>query len=607
MAPSTEIISRFATLVRDLRRVIALLRDSAPRLTILGAALTLGEVFLAISVLYVIKLLIDVLSGGRFVVDEGNVSTQVFLYLGLAGGALLLAVVMQSLASLVRKAQGMRVGEYVDRSIHERAIAVDLGFYESPEYFDSLQRARQAGIQRPAQVVNSLLLIGKSGVFLLGVLIMIAGIDWRILPAILVVVTAVLVVRLRFTKRLFIWQRERVPMERQAGYLDWLLTSDQHAKELRIGGLGHYFQNAYGNLRKRINTQHLRIETQRTWAEFLASALGAIVFACATAFLVFEAAASRQTVGDLVLFVLLFRRAETSGRELVSNTSRLYDDRLYLQQLFEFLAVRPTIVKPVAPSALPDMSNVTLKAENVCFRYPGSDKFALENIDIEINAGQVVALVGENGSGKTSLVKILTRLYDPVSGSVSLNGTNIRNFEPSVYRRAFSVIFQDFARYANTVKENIRFGDVDAEVKDGAVEYAGQLAEADEFVQELPKGYNTPLTRMFEGGQEISIGQWQRVALARAFFPSSSFIIMDEPTSALDPEAEFELFRNFRKRLGGRGALLISHRLSSVRKSDYVYVLDQGKIVEHGTHDELVVRNGKYAELFGKQRSQYTD
>lgn len=586
------------------RQVFGLLGRSSKRLSILGAVLTLLEVALGIGVFYVIKLLIDALTERLSAPDPSAGLGAVFLFLALAGGALLAAVAAQSAGAYVRIAQGMEIGEHIDREIHDRAVAVDLAFYESPAYFDSLQRARAAGTQRPALVVSNFLLLAKSAVFLVGILVMLTGIDWRILPFILIAVAAVLAVRLHFTRRLFDWQRKRVQLERRAHYLDWLITSDIHAKELRIGALGTHLRDGYGVLRARINAQHLKIERSRATGELLVSALGALIFAGATAFLVFEALAGRQTIGNLVLFVLLFRRAEASGRELVQNAAKLYDDQLYLRQLFDFLAIERRIAAPPLPKAIPAVLKEGLRFESVGFRYPSNPQPTLTGINLHLPPGKVVALVGANGSGKTSLIKLMTRLYDPGEGRITLDGIDIRDFDPDAYRRLFSVVFQDYATYAATVRDNIRFGDIARPPVESEILGAATRAGADGFVRGLTQGYDTPLTRMFDDGQEISIGQRQRLALARAFYPETRFIVMDEPSSALDPEAEYELFENFREVIGSRGALLISHRLSTVRMADYTYVLDGGRIVEEGTHDDLIHLGRRYAGLFEMQARQ---
>ena len=587
-------------------QVWRLLRYSSPRLSAVVGVLTGLEAFVGIGVLYVIKLLIDSLST-QFGTTGASDTGPVFFYLTLTGLGLVSAVVIQTLANLARTAQGMLVADYVDREIHSRAIEVDLGFYESPAYFDSLQRAREAGTQRPAQVISTVLLMFKSILFLGGILIMLASIEWRLLPAIIGAMMAALVIRLRFTRVLFQWHKNRTQLERRASYLDWLIVSNQHAKELRLGGLGGYLKDLYSDLRRQIRNEHFAIEKRKAIAELIVSGVGTVIFAGAIAFLVMRTISGSLSVGDLVLFVLLFRRAETSGREFVRHLSKLYDDQLYLGQLFGFLSVEPEIEAPSNPAPPPAPVASGLSFNNVTFCYPGNDTPALDGIDLTIKAGQIVALVGENGSGKTSLIKLMTRLYDPNTGHIALDGQNIRDFDPLEYRRLFSVIFQDYSRYAATARDNIRFGDIKRPKAAEEVVDAAKLADADSFLSALDRGYDTPLTRMFDDGRELSLGQWQRVALARAFFPASEFIIMDEPTSAMDPRAEFELFENFRAKIGGRAALVISHRLSTVRMADYTYVLDQGRIIEHGTHDDLVARQGHYADLFERQGRHYRD
>lgn len=585
-------------------KVFRLLRYSSLRMSIIVFILTAIEAVVSIGVLYIIKLLIDVIStqfGNADTTDTG----PVFFYLALTGVGLIAAVTVQTLANLARTAQGMLVVDYVDREIHSRAISVDLGFYESPAYFDSLQRAREAGAQRPAQVVSTVLLLFKSALFLIAILVMLASIEWRLLPAILIAMLAVLFIRLKFTKVLFQWQKARIQLERRAGYLDFLITSDFHAKELRLGNLGTHLKDLYSELRKRIRKEHYAIEKRKAVAELIVSGLGATIFAGATAFLVMRTLSGSLSVGDLVLFVLLFRRAESSGQEFVRHVSKLYDDQLFLGQLFDFLSVEAEIKGPVTPLPLPTPITSGLKFEDVTFQYPSNAEPALDTVNLTVKPGQVVALVGENGSGKTSLIKLMARLYDPSSGRITLDGQDIREFDPIAYRKLFSVIFQDYSRYATTVAENIRFGDITQPENTPEIIEAGKRADADSFLSTLEQGYDTPLTRVFDDGRELSLGQWQRVALARAFFPASQFIIMDEPTSAMDPRAEFELFENFREKIGGRAALVISHRLSTVRMADYTYVLDNGKIIEHGTHDDLVAAQGHYADLFERQGRHY--
>lgn len=580
------------------RQVLRLLKYSSRRLSILVGIVTIAEAVFTILGVWLIKVLIDALSQQQQITET---SSSVFLFLGFAGLAIFATLAAQAYGNLLRTQQGLLVADYVDRQIHDRAIHVDLSFYESPAYFDSLQRARQSGTQRPAQMVSGALLLLKNIVLLCAVLAMLAGIEWRLLPVFLMAVVIALVVRVYFTRRIYEWQFLRAQLERRSSYFDWLLTSDHHAKELRLYDLGQYFREAYSILRRDIRTQQIKIESSKALAEVGIGVVGAGTFVGAVAFLLGQAVSGTFSLGDIVLFVLLFRRAQQSGKETVSSLSQMFEHQLYLRQLFSFLEAKPTILTPAEPKPIPRLIERGLIMKNVSFRYNDTNHNALTDVNLELPPGKLIALVGENGSGKTTLIKLLTRLYDPSEGCITLDGVDVREFDPGKYRNLFSVIFQDFSKYAATAAENIWFGDINHPRNDERIIAAGDRAGASPFLEKLQNGYDTPLSRVFDDGQELSIGQWQRVALGRALLPDTRFIIMDEPTSAIDPRAEMEIFDTLRDRIGDRGALIISHRLSTIRHADYTYVLDSGRIVENGTHDELVATRGHYADMFERQ------
>ncbi|EWH00317.1 ABC transporter ATP-binding protein [Halomonas sp. BC04] len=588
-----------------LRRIVPLLWLSSRKWTLLSTLLMALEVAFGLAVLFLLKQLVDVVTellGGDTVAQGVG---PVLRYVALTGGCTLAFLAARAMSSLAREAQGLLVADHIDREIHARAVCADLAFYESPRYYDTLQRARQTGNQRPVQVVGNLMMLIKNSLMLAAIVVLIITINWLLLPVLLIAIVPALLVRIHFTRCLYDWQRQRTQMERRAGYLDWLMTSDIHAKELRLNQLGDYLRKSYSDLRGVIRRERMRISQRRTRVELAVGSIATIAFFSALAYLAWQTSEGLNSVGDLVLFLLIFQRAQSMGQELVQQIAKLYEDHLYVGLLFEFLDIRPAIADPEDPMAVPDQLREGIRFEQVGFHYPGTDKPVLHNIDLSIRPGQIVALVGANGSGKTSLIKLLCRLYDPTSGRIILDGVDIREYGLEEYRRVFSVIFQDYGCYAATVRENIRFGDIRQPIDTPSVEEAAVKAGADPFIQGLAAGYDTPLTRMFDDGQEISIGQWQKVAMARAFIHRSNVIILDEPTSALDPGAEFELFENFRERIDHRAALVISHRLSTVRMADYIYVLDQGMIREQGTHDELIRQQGMYCELFSRQAYHY--
>jgi len=435
--------------------------------------------------------------------------------------------------------------------------------------------------------------------------VLLATINIMLLPLLLIAIIPALLVRLHFTRKLYTWRRERTPQERRAGYLDWLITSDIHAKEIRLNQIGPSLRDRYSSIRTRLRAEKLNISTRRTTYETLTGIVSTVVFFSALAYLAWQTTDGGNTLGDLVLFLLVFQRAQNTGQELIGQISRFFEDHLYIGQLFDFLEVKPSISSPENPVPSDPSDTDELRVSNVSFSYPGADKIVLKNIDMRLEPGKVVAIVGANGCGKTTLIKLLCRLYDPTDGNIRVGDVNAREYDLDDYRRQFSVIFQDFSRYHETVDSNIRFGDIRLDAGDPALAEAARQSGADSFIRELPNEYQTLLGRMFDGGVELSIGQWQKIALARAFLRPSRFIILDEPTSAMDPSAEFELFENFRERIGNRAALVISHRLSTIRLADYVYVMDQGSIVEQGTHDQLFEQKGLYFNAFQKQGKYY--
>lgn len=594
--------NRLARSLRLFKRVVDLLRYSDQRLSLLVFVLTLAEIALTLGGFFAIKNVVQtVAQSDTLRADAG----QEFLIVSAVLALFLCGRICQGLANYFRAAQGYVVTDYVNKAIQERAVAADLSFFDSALYYDNLERARQAGAGRPARVIANVLNVVRGGLMLGGITMVVATIEWMLLPISLCAVLIVLWVQLRFTRERFERHRALVQQERHATYADWLMTSETFAKEIRLWDLGAYLRKLYTDVRLKTRKKYLAIEWRKTMADMSVAVIGTGLFAVAGAFILYRFNTGQATLPDVVMVVLLMLRAETVGRAFVANLSKLYDDQLFLNQLFVFLDLKPDIENRDTARALPPPGEDGIRMENVSFSYPTTETPALEDVSLLLKPGQFTALVGGNGSGKTTLIKLLCRLYDPQTGRITFNGVDVRDLDPLAYRRQFSVIFQDFVQFAYSGSDNLRVAELGGQSNAERVKHAAQLTGADAVLQALPKGYDTLLSRMFDDGVELSGGQWQKVALARAIFPQSQFVILDEPTSAIDPNAEAALFEGFRDKLEGRGALVISHRLSTVRMADYTYVLEEGRIVEHGTHDALIKLNGSYAAMFERQGRSY--
>jgi ATP-binding cassette subfamily B protein len=376
----------------------------------------------------------------------------------------------------------------------------------------------------------------------------------------------------------------------------------------------------FADLRRQLRGERMALSVRRSAAELATQAAGLALLYGTYGWLAWRAVAGEITLGDLVMFEAAFSRGQGFLRDLLAGVGGLYENNLFLSNLFEFLDLTPRVADPPDPLPVPRPMREGFAFEGVSFRYPGEGESAaagdgaaakpreaLHGIDFRVGPGEVVALVGENGSGKTTLIKLLCRLYEPTDGRITLDGTDVRRFGSAELRRQIAVIFQDFVRYHVTARDNIRFGNLDLGEADpqGLIPAAARASAADAVIGRLPAGYETMLGRRFENGAELSLGEWQKVALARAFVRDAQVIVMDEPTAAMDAKAEAEVFDNFRRLAAGRAAVLISHRLSTVKSADRIYVLDRGTVAEVGTHDELMSRRGLYARMFELQARNY--
>jgi ATP-binding cassette, subfamily B, bacterial len=518
----------------------------------------------------------------------------------LTGLVMLLASGLRSISTMVATAQAELTSDYIQQLVQRKSAEVDLAFYESPEGFDHLHRARLEAGYRPITLVenlggllqNSITLVAMLGILIPFGPILPLALALSTLPAMYVVLHSS---RLRFE-----WHRRRTAMERESAYYDWVLTSPECAAEIRAFELGAYFQSAYQGIRGKLRGERLALARQQSWAELLASISSLLITGAAFALVVWRAVLGMVTLGDLALFYQAFNQGLGLARSLLENAGRIYENSLFLGNLFEFLAFPKRILSPAKPAAMPPI-NRGIAIRNVTFRYPGTDRFALRNFDLDIHADQIVAIVGPNGAGKSTLLKLLARLHDPESGTISLDGIPISSFSVEKLRRSVSIVFQSPVHFNTTAAENIRLGDLPA-CDERGIRRAGTEAGVQELVASLPLGYDTLLGKQFMEGTELSTGEWQRIAIARALARPAPVILLDEPTSAMDPWAEIQWLNRFRQFARGRIAVLITHRFTTAMFADVIHVMDGGGIVESGTHEELLSLDGLYAAGWAAQK-----
>lgn len=594
--------------IRDALRLGSALRlvwQSAPGWTVASLALIAVRGPLPLLSLYLMKLAVNTITAGFATSDPGRVFEEVTILLVLMGAVSLFSTLFDAVAKLVTEAQTQVVTDHVYTILHAKSLEVDLEYYENPQYYDTLHRAQQEAPFRPTSVLNGLVRLGQSGIVALAITGLLLSFHWGMIAILLVAVVPEIVVRLRYAGTMYRWQREQTSTERRAWYVNWMLTGDQHAKEIRLFDLGGLFMSRFQNLRKQLRRGRLRIAAKRSVAELLAQVATTLIVFGFYAFVAYRTVQGAMTLGDLAMYYQAFRRGQGALQGILSSLAELYEDNLFLAHLDEFLNVKQKIVEPVSPKPIPRPLQTAIVFDHVRFRYPNGTEEVLTDINLSIRPGQKVALVGENGVGKTTLIKLLCRLYDPTGGTIIVDGIDLREFGTTAWRQEIGVIFQDYVRYNLSVRENIWLGNIRLDPEDDRIVQAARRAGADGFVSKLPQGYDTVLGKRFEGGHELSVGEWQKIALARAFLRDTQLLVLDEPTSAMDANTEYELFCQFNRLIEDRAAILISHRFSTVRMADYIYVLAGGRIIEHGSHDELMRLGGTYAQMFERQAWQY--
>ena len=527
------------------------------------------------------------------------------LWIGLIGLVSLLGDGCSALSKLTQTVQTEAVSDRVHSLLHTKSIQVDLQYYENTDYYNTLHRAQEQATYRPQMVLASLLQVGQSGLSLLGILALLSSLNCTV-PLLLSIATIPgILMRVRYTGKAYGRVSSWTESERQSDYFHTLLTTEPHAKEIRLFDLGSLFSQWFQTLRTKIRREKIYLATQQSRIDLITNGSATLAVCVAGGITAHQTIQGAITLGGFVMYYQAFGRGQGFLRELLTNLIGLYENSLFLQDFYQFLDLKPTIVEPEDPKPLSPSWETGIRLENVSFNYAHSQRSVLKNINLTIEPGEVVAIVGANGAGKTTLIKLLCRLYQPTTGTITLDGVDLGNYSITDLHRQISVLFQDYIHYQLTVKENIWLGDIEVEPDSERIWAAAHKAGAHPTIDRLPHGLDTRLGNWFEQGEELSIGQWQKIALARTFLRDARLVILDEPTSALDPQAEAEVFARFRQLVRGRTAIIISHRLSTIKMVDRILVLSDGQLAESGSHEELMQQQGLYARLFTTQAQHY--
>ncbi|MGC4095397.1 MAG: ABC transporter ATP-binding protein [Polyangiaceae bacterium] len=577
-------------------RTLRLVAGSSPRLLSLQVLFTGCAALLPLGVAYVGKHIIDAVVAH----DRGQALRWVLVELGLV----LALTGTQRALGLIRQLLSARMGADINLSILEKALGLELSFFENAEFYDKLTRARREASSRPLALVSDCFLLAQNAVTLVGYSAFLTGFGAWVLPLLFAATIPATVAEMHYSKQQFRVRNWRSPDTRRLLYLEHVLANDEHAKEVKLFGIGPLLLERYRTLAFTFYREDKRLALRRAAITHTLSIVGVGAFYATYLSMALAAVSGAVSVGALTLYVVSLRQGQQVFQSLLSGIGNVYEHNLYMSNLFAFLGL-PAARQAKALAPLP-ASRGAIRFEDVGFRYPGASEWALRHIDLEIAPGQAVALVGENGAGKTTFVKLLTGLYAPSEGRIFIDGRDLSEYPEDELRKRFAVIFQDFNQYQFRVRENVGLGSVEHLEDAPRIERAVERGGAKELVASLPSGLEQPLGHWFEKGSELSGGQWQKLALARAFMrEEANILILDEPTAALDANAEHAVFQHFRELSRGRTSIIISHRFPTVRMADRILVIEHGQIVESGSHDALIGAQGRYARWFDLQAAGY--
>jgi ATP-binding cassette, subfamily B, bacterial len=587
---------------RNIRPLLRWVWETSPPLLIASILARLCRAVLPLATLWVAKLILD--SVVDVVLRHHRSISVVWKLVTVELGLAVLSDVLGRVNTLIDSLLADRFGHYVNLRLMRHSMNLELARFEDPDFQDQLERARRQATGR-LTLLPSLLNAGQD---ILSLALLSSGLFAFSPPLILFLIAAVMPAFLgetHFTSLAYSVLYRRTPERRQLDYLRFLGSSPQSVKEAKVFGLGNYLINRYRKISEKIHNENASLAVRRAWAGSILNLFSTGGYYCAYAMILMDAFSGRISIGALGFLTSTFSRSRSHIERILNHLNDTTEEAMLLADLVDFLEIEPSCSSEVCAQSAPRPIRSGLEFRNVCFAYPGSSHLALKNINFCLGPAEKIAIVGENGAGKTTLVKLLSRLYEPTEGQIFLDGIDLRKYNLDDLRREIAVLFQDYMRFDATVRENIGFGRVESLEDQPRIELAAERSLLKDLVSRLSQGYGQMLGRRFEGGVDLSGGEWQKLAIARAYMREAQIVILDEPTASLDAESEHQLFKRLLSLLDGRMAVLVSHRFSTVRMANRILVLGAGTIQEQGTHDDLVALGGKYAQLFAIQAAGY--
>ncbi len=597
---------RFFDVFRYSRRALELVWSTSKRLALIFAVLTLVAGVLPAAVAWIGQLIVDgvVTAIGQHQQTGSADTTFVLLFVAAEAGVVALIAGAQRGISTCQALLRALMGQRINTLILEKALTLKLAHFEDSEFYDKLTRARREASTRPLSLVTRTFGLVQNGISLLSYGVLLVQFSpWTVLILIAGGIPEFLA-EAKFSGDKFRLFRWRSPETRMQMYLETVLAREDYAKEVKLFRLGPKLLQRYRQIFEKLFAEDRRLTLRRDSWGFLLGLIGTAAFYGAYAWIALSAIKGMISLGQMTMYLMLFKQGQSAVSASLSAISGMYEDNLYLSNLYEYLEQEV----PQQPGLLQSgpQTGDGVRFEQVSFCYPDAEEAALVDIDLHLKPGESLALVGENGAGKTTLIKLLTRLYQPDSGRILLDGLDLQKWDADALRNRIGVIFQDFGRYQFLVGENIGAGDVSHFEDRERWQQAAEKGMAEPIIEKLPEKYDTQLGKWFKGGRELSGGQWQKIALARAFMRTSAdLLVLDEPTATMDAAAEATIFEHFRELSRGKMTILISHRFSTVRMADQIIVIDKGRIVERGSHEQLIADNGQYAYLFSLQAEGY--